>query len=220
MEAFRATEEACQWPQAEWAPCLIPLLLAEAQTATLSLPPPSRANFAEVSRAVLDRMGLAPEDHRRWFRARRLTWEDRPFAWAEWWLQLGQLAGQAKLVDKVVLEQFVEGVPAETARWVRCHRPGSLEVAVTLAEDHLAAKAEEPGGASRPLSKQAPVPAPRRRAPAPAPGEQAPVWIPTNPFSSALPPQGSETTSATPEPQECWKCGQPGHLRRDCPAPL
>lgn len=66
-----------------------------------------------------------------------------------------------RLVDKVVLEQFMKWLPAEKTRWVRCHRPASLEIVVTLVEDHLVAKAEEPGGGSQTPSKQAPVTAPR-----------------------------------------------------------
>ncbi|KAL3969418.1 OTU domain-containing protein 5 [Sarotherodon galilaeus] len=163
LETFRATAEACQWPQVEWAPRLLPLLSGEAQMAALSLPPTSRSSFQDVSRA--------------------------------------------------------------TARWVRCHRPASLEVAVTLAEDHLAAGAGEPGEGGRKPSRQAPVLAPRRRVPAPAQAERAPALSPTNPFASFVPSKGSEMSSAAPEPrraaqtpgQECWKCGQPGHLRRDCP---
>lgn len=47
---------------------------------------------------------------------------------------------------------------------------------------------------------------------------------PTNPFFSALPPQGPQAISTAPEPwraaqtpkQECWNCGWPGLLRREC----
>ncbi|XP_026003826.1 uncharacterized protein LOC113009615 [Astatotilapia calliptera] len=230
LETFRATAEACQWPREEWAPRLLPLLSGEAQTAALSLPPASRSSFADVSRAVVDRLGLTAEDHRRRFRACRLATTDRPFAWARQlrdaavrWLQPGTSEGETKLVDKVVLEQFTEGLPAETARWVRCHRPASLEVAVTLAEDHLAAGAGEPGDAGRRPNKQAPVPAPRRRVPAPGQAERLPALSPTNP--ALVPSRAAEPSGAAPEPRraaqtpgpECWKCGQPGHLRRDCP---
>lgn len=35
LEAFRATAEVCQWPQAEWVLWLIPLLSLETQTGQL-----------------------------------------------------------------------------------------------------------------------------------------------------------------------------------------
>lgn len=55
---------------------------------------------------------------------------------------------EACLLAKVVLEQFMEGLPEETVQWVCCHRPASLETAVTLAEDQLATRAEEAEGSA------------------------------------------------------------------------
>lgn len=80
LETFRAMAKAFQWPPAEWV--LLPLLSGEAQTAALSLPLTSQSSFPDTCRAVLDCMGLSPEDHPRWFRICRLTGEDRPFVWA------------------------------------------------------------------------------------------------------------------------------------------
>lgn len=59
----------------------------------------------------------------------------------------------------MVQEQFVEGFPGETAQCVSCHRPASLHAAVTLAEDHVAARPEE---AVQPAVESRLVPAPRR----------------------------------------------------------
>lgn len=39
------------------------------------------------------------------------------------------------MLDQMVREQFVELLHGETAQWDRCHRPASLKVAVTLAEE-------------------------------------------------------------------------------------
>jgi len=44
------------------------------------------------------------------------------------------------MMDLMILEQFLEGLPTRASSWVRCHRPGTVDEAVTLAEDHL------PGG--------------------------------------------------------------------------
>uniref|UniRef100_A0A669EQU5 SCAN box domain-containing protein n=1 Tax=Oreochromis niloticus TaxID=8128 RepID=A0A669EQU5_ORENI len=56
-----------------------------------------------------------------------------------WSLDVITLEWNTRMLATVVLEQFVEGLPRETARWLHCHRPGSLEAAVTLVKDHLAA---------------------------------------------------------------------------------
>lgn len=42
------------------------------------------------------------------------------------------------MVNMVVLEQFMEELSVGMAEWVCCHRP--LDLVVTLAKDHLAAR--------------------------------------------------------------------------------
>uniref|UniRef100_A0A3P9CKV8 SCAN box domain-containing protein n=1 Tax=Maylandia zebra TaxID=106582 RepID=A0A3P9CKV8_9CICH len=49
------------------------------------------------------------------------------------------LEGNGCVLAMVVREQFVDGLPRETVRWLHCHRPVSLEATVTLVNDHLAA---------------------------------------------------------------------------------
>uniref|UniRef100_A0A3P8P3H0 SCAN box domain-containing protein n=1 Tax=Astatotilapia calliptera TaxID=8154 RepID=A0A3P8P3H0_ASTCA len=49
------------------------------------------------------------------------------------------LEGNGCVLAMVVREQFVDGLPRETVRWLHCHRPVSLEAMVTLVNDHLAA---------------------------------------------------------------------------------
>lgn len=40
-------------------------------------------------------------------------------------------------------EQFMEGLLGVTAEWVHCHQLVSLDTAMTLAEDHIAAWLKE-----------------------------------------------------------------------------
>ncbi|XP_062418320.1 uncharacterized protein LOC134129059 [Pungitius pungitius] len=213
LEAFEATAEACGWPEDEWPVRLLPLLSGEAQTAAMGLPPAARREYAAVRKAVVDRLGLLPEDHRRRFREARLGPEDRPFSYgqrlkdsaARWLLPNGPGGAQA-VMEKVVLEQLMVGLPERTAAWVQCHRPPTVEAAVTLAEDHLAVHPSGGGRQLRPAER--PTPAPRR-------ATLPPAYSPrTAADGGAIPdPQG---VSQTPG-QACWRCGQPGHLRRDCP---
>ncbi|KAM9751628.1 uncharacterized protein ACNS7B_008424 [Menidia menidia] len=234
LDMFEATASACGWPEEEWAVRLLPLLSGEAQTAALGLPAASRGRFPEVRRAVLDRLGFSPEDQRRRFREAQLGPDGRPFGFAQQlrdaatrWLQPGEAAGEQRLVETVVQEQFVAGLPAATSGWVRCHRPADLAAAVALAEDHLAVVSlrQTPGGEP----SAPPTPAPRRRS-APAPSPRAPTTARTFPAPRSrcsAPPQVQvpAATGTAPHPQgvpqaagqACWRCGRPGHLRRECP---
>ncbi|KAJ8362716.1 hypothetical protein SKAU_G00115470, partial [Synaphobranchus kaupii] len=158
LEAFEVAAGACRWPLEEWSVHLLPLLSGEAQKAAYSLPAAARADFRNLKKAVLDRTGFSPEDHRRRFRETSLTEEDRPFAYAQRltdmarrWLR-PEIRSAAGIVEQVVLERFIAGLPADTASWVQCHQPTNLDNAVTLAEDHLVGpptSAPDPDGAYR-----------------------------------------------------------------------
>ncbi|XP_056271048.1 uncharacterized protein LOC130194181 [Pseudoliparis swirei] len=206
LETFETVAEACGWPAGEWAIRLLPLLTGEAQTAALGLPPAARQSYVDMRKAVMDRLGLTPEDHRRRFREATMGPDDRPFAYAQRlrdaatrWLQPGSTEGAQAVVEKAVVERFMEGLPTRTAEWVRCHGPTSLEAAITRAEDHLAV---HPGGQGD--SARAPA-RPMRALTQPIP---APVNTGTLPNPQVVP--------QTPG-QACWRCRQPGHIRRECP---
>ena len=101
-----------------------------------------------------------------------------------------------------------------------CHCPSSLSVGVTLAEDHLVHCTAPPRG-------EKPEPAPRRkflpraaaaamaRGPSAYPPNPSPRWFSQTPGSMTVrpKPQGVPQTSGP----ECWRCGQLGHWRRECP---
>ncbi|KAK0143114.1 hypothetical protein N1851_018759 [Merluccius polli] len=69
------------------------------------------------------------------------------------------------ILEKIVLEQFVEGLPAATSDWVLCHRLADLAGAITLAEDHLAVLSRGRAHEGRPASPGGPTPALRRGPP-------------------------------------------------------
>ena len=226
LEAFEVAAEACHWPREEWVVRLLPLLSGEAQQAAHSLPPSARGVYQNIRKAVLDRTGYSPEEQRRRFRDLGMADEDRPFAYAQRltdlakrWLQ-PEIRSAAGVVEQVVLERFVAGLPAATATWVSCHRPSSLSAAVTLAEDHMVHCPAPPRG-------EKPEPAPRRkflpraaatamaRVPSANPPNPSPRWFSQAPGSMTVrpKPQGVPQTSGP----ECWRCGQLGHWRRECP---
>ncbi|KAK0142676.1 Neurotrophin receptor-interacting factor [Merluccius polli] len=152
---------------------------------------------------------------RRRFRGSKLGPADWPFVFAQQikdaatrWLQPGGSAGEGRMLEKIVLEQFVEGLPAATSDWVICHRPADLAGAITLAEDHLAVLSRGRAQEGRPASPGGPTPAPRR-GPASGPPQNAPARPFPRPRTTFRAPQAAG--------QECWRCGQLGHFRGECP---
>ena len=155
------------------------------------------------------------------FRNLVLAADDRPFAYAQRladfarsWLQ-PEVRSATGVVEQIALERFVAGLP-----WVRCHPPFGLSAAVTLAEDRMVQCPAPPRG-------EKPEPAPRRKFPphaASASAAQGATFIPPNP-SPPLFSQAPRSMTVRPNPQgvprtpgpECWRCGQLGHRRRECP---
>ncbi len=151
VDLFERTAEACGWARSQWPVRLIPLLTGEAQVAAQQLPVANLLAYEDLKRAILQRVGRNPEQHRQRFRSMGLGDYGRPFVMAQQlrdacrkWL-LAEPRDVEGVIDLVVLEQFVARLPRRTAEWVQCHRPTSLAQAIQLAEDHLAAC---PGSAS------------------------------------------------------------------------
>ncbi|XP_052421820.1 zinc finger protein 213-like [Carassius gibelio] len=247
VDLFERTAEACGWERTQWPVRLIPLLTGEAQVAAQQLPVANLLAYDDLKRAVLQRVGRTPEQHRQRFRSRELGDSGRPFVMAQQlrdacrrWL-LAEDRDVEAVVDLVVLEQFIARLPRGTAEWVRCHRPSSLTQAIQLAEDHLVAC---PGG-GEPLfnlslsspshpSPSRPIPVPRSRSNVPPrvpqrsgafqgnrPGtrEGAGATGPSAPFSSLHQSFGhpSAAGAAGRPGPACWRCGDPGHFLDRCP---
>ncbi|KAK0153320.1 hypothetical protein N1851_005002 [Merluccius polli] len=218
MEMFEATAAACGWPVAEWAVRLLPLLSGDAQTAALGLPAPSRGGGGQAPRRSPRRSAIRL----------RTAAEGRGD-------QVAATRGVRRILEKIVLEQFVEGLPAATSDWVLCHRPADLAGAITLAEDHLAVLSRGRAHEGRPASPGGPTPVscqkdchntsvvdlgcatiPRSTGPAAggSGGSGGPRLDPgPGATGAALDPQRAPQAAG----QECWRCGQLGHFRGECP---
>ena len=164
------------------------------------LPPSARSNYKNIRRVVLDRTRYSPEEQRQRFCNLVLAANDHRFAYAQKladvarrWLQL-EVRSAVAVLEEVVLERFVAGLPAATVTWVRCHRPTSLSAAITLAEDHMVQCPAPPHG-------KKPEPAPRRKFPpcaASAAVARGPTFSPPNPSPhSRLNDGPSQPTEAT-----------------------
>ncbi|XP_058868893.1 protein cappuccino-like [Acipenser ruthenus] len=163
------------------------------------------------------------------------------------WLTPGKKTAQ-QMGEAIVVEQFCHVVGAETQAWIRRHNPDTLEEAVKLAEDFedsltsarigiLSAPALR---SSRPLPPSPPTPPPPPppptfqgprppRAPTPLGPLASPPWRPRLAPSwgrgaapAPLPYQQRDRflTYAPSVPPICFRCHQPGHLARSCPAAM
>ncbi len=243
LDLFQKTAEACGWPQTDWPVRLIPLLTGEAQLAAQQLPVQNLLVYDDLKRAILQRVGRSPEQHRQRFRSLELGEKGRPFAMAQ-----GE-GGVEQIIDRVVLEQFIARLPKKTAQWVQCHRPASLDLAIQLAEDQMVA-CHGVGETLPSVSLSLPSPScspptflPRSRAgvvpraqtrwrggPAPesaAGRAHAREAGSARPSSALIPvPPGSPRQFLVPLPATmvagkpgpaCWRCGDPGHFIDRCP---
>ncbi len=145
MDLFEKTAEACGWARTQWPVRLIPLLTGEAQVAAQQLPVANLLAYEDLKRAILQRVGRNPEQHRQRFRSVELGDSGRPFVMAQQlrdacrkWL-MAESRDVEGVIDLVVLEQFIVRLPRRMAEWVQCHRPASLTQAIQLAEDHMVA---------------------------------------------------------------------------------
>ncbi|XP_057211266.1 uncharacterized protein LOC130567287 [Triplophysa rosa] len=100
--------------------------------AAQQLPFQNLLQYADLKKAILELVGLSPEQHRQRFRSLELGECGHPFSFSHqlrdacrrWLMADGSYFNT--ILDKVTLEQFVGQLPRETAQWVQCHRPTSL----------------------------------------------------------------------------------------------
>ncbi len=247
LDLFEKTAAACGWPQMDWPVRLIPLLTGEAQLAAQQLPVQNLLVYDDLKRAILQRVGRSPEQHRQRFRSLELGENGRPFVMAHQlrdacrrWLLAGE-GGVDQIIDRVVLEQFIARLPTKTAQWVQCHRPASLDLAIQLAEDQMVA-CHGVGETLPSVSLSLPSPSfspptflPRSRAgvvpraqPRRAPESTAArahareagsaAAIPVPPVSPRQFLVPLPATRVAGKPgPACWRCGDPGHFIDRCP---
>ncbi len=113
VDLFEKTAETSGWPREQWPVRLIPLLSGKAQVAAPQLTVQNLLVFDDLKRAILQRVGRSPEQHRQRFRSLVLGESGRPFVMAQQlrgscrkWL-LAEGSNVEHIIDRVVLEQFI-----------------------------------------------------------------------------------------------------------------
>ncbi|CAM5132943.1 unnamed protein product [Natator depressus] len=100
-------------------------------------------DYDVVKAAVLDRVGLSGErDHQRfqvahWMEGLRpRAFTQRLMDWVTRWLRPAAQTIE-EVMDQVVLEQFLRGLPDLVRVWVRRHQPAYVADAVQLTEEYV-----------------------------------------------------------------------------------
>ncbi|MGH0133485.1 UNVERIFIED_CONTAM: hypothetical protein FKN15_055727 [Acipenser sinensis] len=242
---FERVALMARWPQEWWALQLAPCLTGEAPAAYRALDNTAAQEYKLIKQAILRRYNVTGETYRRRFREYRRPPATRPRVVAQQlkdqsdrWLCPMEKSGQ-EVAELINIEQFTSVMGAETRNWITQHRPTTLEAAIDLAEAFedavLPSSASTPPPPKSRIQLPSPPPPSLRPSLTPVPARApmghlppkqwrprlAPSWGITGGSSHPL-AQGQRDRSAplASSSPVCWRCHEPGHIQRFCPAAM
>ena len=145
MTTFERSMEAHEIERVKWPVLLAPQLTGKAQQAYAALSSEDSKNFTKVKEAIFKRYDINEETYRQRFWSAKAKEGESPTEivtrltdMAAKWLK--EHNTRAKVIDMVVMEQFITMLPEEIRVWVKEHKPETSMIAGKLAEDYQQAR--------------------------------------------------------------------------------
>ena len=226
MMTFERSMEAHEIERVKWLVLLAPQLTGKAQQAYAALSSEDSKNFTKVKEAIFKYYDINEETYRQRFRSSKVKEGESPTEivtrltdMAVRWLK--EHDTRAKVIDMVVMEQFITMLLEEIRVWVKEHKPETSMIAGKFAEDYQQARktAED----DQVGSKEKP----------PEGGRRCLVCCKTGPFARECPNKTHKLRSGSTDRQlnsanreessrqpvlRCYTCDGKGHTSKQCPS--
>ena len=208
-----------------WAIKLAPQLIGRALEAYAALSNTAAADYKEVKRAIFRRYDIGEETYRQRFRS---TTKKEGESYTELATRLSTLANTwltgcdsaSAVIEKLVVEQFLDVVPSELRIWLCERKPATGVQAAALAENYiLARRRKRPDGMKRNMQKRDRLGRDTIRCFGCNQEGHIVAQCPNKPQSKVSEtdnkPENKLEQSRKPK---CFSCGERGHLARNCPS--
>lgn len=223
LTTFERLALANQWPRSCWAVYLVPLLTGKARAAYIAMDIQDTMDYVKVKDAILNKFEIDHDTYRHRFRSTTLMdgetareLQARLNDLYIKWMRPEQKT-KAEIGDAVILEQFLRMLNPELRIWVKERNPRSSKEAADLAEAYIGARRHrgifQLGGHDT-TGRRSHTP---QRDPARQPSGKS-VGGGGREFSRSYSSPVKPNTPAKPKPRVvCYNCGQPGHIKPECP---